>query len=125
MRRVQYFSIMCILSVSLLAQRVECAALTSTAWYSPITKSVGACASSYRTWRMVHPRLATTSDLAMLVGALIWIFNHFDKPASTGRDSEELSFYSDDQKPNEPCLAPDKTRFGTISNEELTRPPSL
>lgn len=138
MRRVQYFCTLCILSASLVAQSVECAALTLTAWYAPITKSVGACASSYKTWRVVHPRLATTSDLFVLAGVLVWAFNRFMKPVNSHsqqvssqgpRDSEALSFYPDDQKSDDPYLAPDKPEDGYNSDEELTRqvfnPPAL
>ncbi len=95
-------------------------------------------ASSYKTWRMVHPRLATSSDVLVLAGALIWVLNHFIKPVNShprqvffhnAPDSEELSFYPDDQKSDAPNLAPDIPEDGDNSDEALTRqvfnPPSL
>lgn len=138
MKLIKYFRIICIATLSLVLQREVCAALATTAWYTPIAKSVRMYASSYKTWRMVHPRLATSSDVLVLAGALIWVLNHFIKPVNSHpqqvffhnvRDSEEPSFYPDGQKSDAPNLAPDIPEDGDSSDEELTRrvfnPPSL
>lgn len=100
------------------------AASAARAWYAPIAKGVRICASSYKTWRMVHPRLATTSDLVVLAGTLVWALGRFIKlPANDLRQegSQERFFYPDDQQSNDPCLAPDRTQYEVDSDEALTR----
>lgn len=49
-----------------------CAASISNAWYSPITKGVCICASSYKSWRMVHPRLAKTAEITAVMCGVLW-----------------------------------------------------
>jgi hypothetical protein len=106
-----------ILTASLMASHKVCAAsLVRNSWYSPIAKGARMCASSYKTWRMVHPHLATTSDLTMVVCGLLWVFNHFMSrppqsppvpPSNSEKRNEEESFYDD------------KTVYGSIITDPV------
>jgi hypothetical protein len=105
-----------ILTASLMANHEACAALVANTWYSPLTKGAHMCAHSYKTWRMVHPHLATTTDLTMVVCGLLWVLNHFINrstqnrpvpPSNNEKGDEALSFYDD------------KTAYGSIITDPV------